>query len=60
MGIVGAYARWRRDRSGATAVEYALLAGMMAVVIVGITAMVSGTNGMYTKIETAFKTHLGG
>ena len=41
-----------RDESGATAVEYALIAGFMAAaIVVGVVK-----SGLYTKIENLFKT----
>lgn len=58
MGMYRTYIRWRSDRSGATAIEYALVASMMAIAIVGITAMFQGSGGMYTKVKTAVETYM--
>ena len=58
MGMYRTYNRWRSDRSGATAIEYALIAGIMAAAFVGLHAMVDGTGGMFGKIKLAFDTYL--
>jgi len=41
--------RFRKDQSGATAIEYGLIAGLIAVVIIGAVSTVGGT--LKTKFE---------
>lgn len=51
--------RWLRDRDGATSIEYALIASLIAVVIVGAIAGVgAGTNGLFARVGTAFNTYV--
>lgn len=51
--------RFLRNGSGATAIEYALIGSLIAVVVVGaIGATGAGTNGLYNKLGTAFSTYL--
>lgn len=51
--------RWLRDRSGATAIEYALIASLIAATIAATVAAVgNGTNGMWGKVGTAFNAKL--
>lgn len=46
-------ARFLRDRSGATAVEYALIAGIVCIgIIAGISAVRDGVNVQYNKVST--------
>jgi pilus assembly protein Flp/PilA len=41
------------DQSGATAIEYGLIAGLIAVVIIGtVTTIGTGLNAKFTKIST--------
>jgi pilus assembly protein Flp/PilA len=49
--------RFLSDRSGATAIEYALMAGCIAVVVIGtVNTIGSQLNAtFYTKIAAAFK-----
>ncbi|AZY49893.1 Flp family type IVb pilin [Bordetella avium] len=43
-----------RDEDGATAIEYGLIAGLIAVVIIaGLTALGGGLNGLFTRINNA-------
>jgi pilus assembly protein Flp/PilA len=42
------FARLRRDQSGATAIEYGLIAALIAVVIIG------GLSAIGTNLNTAF------
>jgi len=42
------FARFRKDESGATAIEYALIAGLIAVVIIG------GASTLGSKISQKF------
>ena len=43
------FTRFRKDESGATAIEYALIAGLIAVVIIG------GATTLGTKISSKFE-----
>ena len=48
------FARFAKDESGATAIEYGLIAGLIAVVIVGaITTSGTTLNGIFGKINTS-------
>ena len=48
------FARFVRDESGATAVEYALLASLIAIAIIGgATALGGGINTMFNNIATS-------
>lgn len=45
-----------RDESGATAVEYAMLAAGVAVAIIAaVNALGTSTNAMYTSVQTSLK-----
>jgi pilus assembly protein Flp/PilA len=45
------FARFVRDESGATAIEYGLIAALIAVVVItGLTAVGTNLNGTLTKI----------
>jgi len=48
--------RFRRDQSGATAIEYGLIAGLISVVIIGAVTLI-GTNlsTTFTSIGNALK-----
>ncbi|KAB2658779.1 Flp family type IVb pilin [Brucella tritici] len=47
------FARFRKDESGATAIEYALIAGLIAVVIItGATTLGSKISAKFTSIAT--------
>ena len=51
--------RWLKDQRGATAIEYALIASLISiVVVVGAAAVGTGTNGLYTRVQDAFNTYL--
>ena len=53
------FRRWLNDDRGATAIEYALLAAIMAVAaITGLTMLGTGTQGLWTKVGDAFTRHL--
>lgn len=46
--------RFVKDRSGATAIEYGLIAGLIAVVIIGaITTVGTNLSGKFNAIATA-------
>jgi pilus assembly protein Flp/PilA len=51
--------RFLADERGATAIEYGLIAGMMAVVVVSIAATGGALDGIYDKLE-AIVVALGG
>ena len=53
---ITSFARFLRDDNGATAIEYALIASGVSIVIVG-TITVIGTNvvSLYTNVNTALK-----
>jgi pilus assembly protein Flp/PilA len=47
------FARFVKDESGATAIEYGLIAGLIAVgIVVGATALGTNLNGLFTRIAT--------
>ncbi|PZU94304.1 MAG: Flp family type IVb pilin [Chelatococcus sp.] len=52
--MTNVFARFVKDESGATAIEYGLIAGLIAVVIIGA-ATTLGTNlsGLFTRISNA-------
>ena len=53
--------RFRRDQSGTTAVEYALLAALIAGAVITAVALLGGkTEGSYTKSSTAISEAIGG
>lgn len=46
--------RWARDQKGATAIEYAMIASLIAVVVIGAVRLMAGNLGIvYSRIETA-------
>ncbi len=47
------YASFIKDESGATAIEYALLAGLIGVAIIGaVTALGGSISGLFTGLST--------
>lgn len=49
-------AKFAKDESGATAIEYGLIAALIAVVIIGAVGLLGGTlNGIFTSINDALK-----
>lgn len=50
------FARFAKDESGATAIEYGMIAGLIAVVIIG-TVLTIGTDlkAVFTKVSTELK-----
>ena len=51
----------RKDESGATAIEYALIAALVPVAAVGaLTSMGGSLNTMFTTVSTLLKTAVGG
>ena len=48
--------RFVKDESGATAIEYGLIAALIAVVIIGaVTAVGTSINGTFSSVATAVK-----
>ncbi|EFO33154.1 Flp/Fap pilin component [Roseibium sp. TrichSKD4] len=51
------FARFAKDESGATAIEYGLIAGLIAVVIIGtVTTLGTTLNGIFETINTDLTT----
>jgi pilus assembly protein Flp/PilA len=49
--------RFARNESGATAIEYGLIAGLVSVVIIGaVTTVGTDVSGVFGKISTGLKT----
>lgn len=47
------FARFAQDESGATAIEYGLIAALISVVIIGVVATLGGTlQGVFSNINT--------
>ncbi|WP_186392189.1 MULTISPECIES: Flp family type IVb pilin [unclassified Pannonibacter] len=54
------FARFAKDESGATAIEYGLIAGLVSVVIVTIlTTMGDSLTAVFTKVDNALQTATG-
>ena len=52
--LVAQVGRFRGDEGGATAIEYALIAGLVFLAIVGgLKSFASGVEGVYGRIQTA-------
>ena len=50
--------RFSREETGATAVEYGLIVGLIAVVIIGAVALLGGTlSGFFTTINNKLTGH---
>ena len=50
------FERFIRDEGGATAIEYALIAGFLSIAIVTVVgALGSNLNGTFTTVSTALK-----
>jgi pilus assembly protein Flp/PilA len=48
--------RFLRNDSGATAIEYAIIAGMLSIAIVtAVTAVGTSVNTMFTSVQTGLK-----
>ncbi len=48
------FSRFRKDQSGATAIEYGLIAGLIAVVIIGAaTSVGTSLTGKFNAVATA-------
>ena len=51
------FARFVKDESGATAIEYGLIAALVAVAIIGaLTAMKNGLTSTFNKVATELNT----
>jgi pilus assembly protein Flp/PilA len=54
--LIGFGRRFLKSDSGATAIEYAIIAGMISVVIVtAVTSVGTTVNGLFTKVGDGFK-----
>ncbi|MDE2477129.1 MAG: Flp family type IVb pilin [Alphaproteobacteria bacterium] len=52
----GFISRFLKDQTGATAIEYGLIAGLISVVIIGaVTAVGTNLSGKFNTIATALK-----
>ncbi|MEQ9555870.1 MAG: Flp family type IVb pilin [Rhodospirillales bacterium] len=50
-----------KDESGATAIEYGLIAALVSVAAIGaLTAMGGSLNAMFTRVSTELSTAVGG
>lgn len=50
------FARFAKDESGATAIEYGLIAALVSVVIIGaVTTLGTNLTGVFTKLGTSVK-----
>ena len=55
------FARFAKDESGATAIEYGLIAGLISVVIVGVLQATGGSlTAVFNNVNTALQAALGG
>lgn len=55
------FARFAKDESGATAIEYGLIAGLISVVIVGVLQATGGSlTAVFTNVNTALQAAVGG
>jgi pilus assembly protein Flp/PilA len=54
LSLTGALARFARDESGATAIEYGLIVSLMFLAIIGGASLfATNENAMYTRISNA-------
>jgi pilus assembly protein Flp/PilA len=54
------FSRFAKDESGATAIEYGLIAGLLSVAIIGIlVTMGDSLTSIFSQIDTALKTGSG-
>lgn len=59
--MIGLLRRFSGDDSGATAIEYGLIVGILAVVLIGGVAIFGRANGgVFSTVQSAFETHVGG
>ncbi|WP_072385877.1 Flp family type IVb pilin [Hyphomicrobium sp. CS1BSMeth3] len=53
----GLLKRFQKDASGATAIEYALIAGLISIVIVASATAIGGSlSDIFTKVNAGFPT----
>ena len=53
------FARFAQDESGATAIEYGLIAALISVVIIGAVSLLGGSlNTVFTNINTCLSTQV--
>lgn len=53
--------KFRRNQDGATAIEYGLIAGLIAIVIIGGAGLAGGSlDGMFTTVSTELDAAAGG
>jgi pilus assembly protein Flp/PilA len=46
-------ARFAKDETGATAIEYALIAGVVALgIVISLTGLATGLNGIFSNVVT--------
>ncbi len=58
--VFGAIRGVRRDKSGVTAIEYGLIAGLIAVVIIGVLALVGGDlRNLFTTVGSGLSSAAG-
>jgi pilus assembly protein Flp/PilA len=56
--MTGLLSRFAADDSGATAIEYGLIAAIVAVgILVGLDAVRDGLNGVFNNVNTKLKTN---
>ena len=56
LAVYGSLERFMRDQSGATAIEYALIAAGISIVILGaVTVLGANVTGMFTSVATALR-----
>lgn len=55
-GVIGLAARFLKNDRGATAIEYAIIAGTLSIAIVTVvTSIGTSVNTMFTSVSTAVK-----
>ena len=51
-------ARFVKDESGATAIEYGLIAAIVGIgIVTGLTSLKNGLNGIFTNVNTELGKH---
>jgi pilus assembly protein Flp/PilA len=55
-GLIGLAARFLKNDHGATAIEYAIIAGTLSIAIVTVVSSIgTSVNSMFTSVETGLK-----
>jgi pilus assembly protein Flp/PilA len=55
-GLIGLAARFLKDDRGATAIEYAIIAGTLSIAIVTVVSSIgTSVNTMFTSVQTGLK-----